>query len=166
MLSQETTCLCISAQVRRLVVSVWAQQLIAVTCSNYMMHMVAAPKWFACLLHLMQIHLVQHARLELLLCDTSWIVSQGAYSHSLAEWALTACSWFAKDLPRLKRQQKDKNWEPYYVEELRLVAYPAAANRIDQCCQHVCLICAFAWPSLVSDLHFCVAVSLVLEESI
>lgn len=44
---------------------------------------------------------------------------QGAYSHSLAEWALTACSWFAKDLPRLKRQQKDRNWEPYYVEELR-----------------------------------------------
>ena len=46
-------------------------------------------------------------------------VVQGAYSHSLAEWALTACSWFAKDLPRLKRQQKDRNWEPYYVEELR-----------------------------------------------
>lgn len=44
---------------------------------------------------------------------------QGAYSHSLAEWALTACSWFAKDLPRIKRQQKDRNWEPYYVEELR-----------------------------------------------
>ncbi|KAA6429132.1 MAG: D-isomer specific 2-hydroxyacid dehydrogenase [Trebouxia sp. A1-2] len=45
--------------------------------------------------------------------------AKGAYSHSLAEWALTACSWFAKDLPRLKRQQKDRNWEPYYVEELR-----------------------------------------------
>ena len=44
---------------------------------------------------------------------------QGAYSHSLAEWALTACSWFGKDLPRLKVQQKDRNWEPYYVEELR-----------------------------------------------
>ena len=44
---------------------------------------------------------------------------QGAFSHSLAEWALTACSWFAKDLPRLKRQQKDRNWESYYVEELR-----------------------------------------------
>lgn len=46
-------------------------------------------------------------------------VLQGAYSHSLAEWALTACSWFAKDLPRLKHQQKERNWEPYYVEELR-----------------------------------------------
>ena len=46
---------------------------------------------------------------------------QGAYSHSLAEWALTACSWFAKDLPRLKVQQKDRNWESYYVEELRQV---------------------------------------------
>lgn len=45
--------------------------------------------------------------------------AKGAFSHSLAEWALTACSWFGKDLPRLKTQQKDKNWEPYYVEELR-----------------------------------------------
>ena len=47
------------------------------------------------------------------------LVAQGAYSHSLAEWALTACSWFGKDLPRLKRQQKERNWESYYVEELR-----------------------------------------------
>ncbi|KAA6427928.1 MAG: D-isomer specific 2-hydroxyacid dehydrogenase [Trebouxia sp. A1-2] len=45
--------------------------------------------------------------------------SRGPYSHALAEWAITACSWFAKDLPRLKAQQKDRNWEPYYVEELR-----------------------------------------------
>ena len=44
---------------------------------------------------------------------------QGPYSHSLAEWAITACSYFAKDFPRLKAQQKDRNWEPYYVEELR-----------------------------------------------
>ena len=98
--------------------------------------------------------------------DTSWIVSQGAYSHSLAEWALTACSWFAKDLPRLKRQQKDKNWEPYYVEELRLVAYPAAASRVDQCCQYGYLICAFVWPALISDLHFCVAVSWCLKRAL
>lgn len=31
--------------------------------------------------------------------------AKGVYSHSLAEWSLTACNWFAKDLPRLKRQQ-------------------------------------------------------------
>ena len=30
---------------------------------------------------------------------------QGVYSHSLAEYCLTACNWFAKDLPRLRRQQ-------------------------------------------------------------
>lgn len=46
---------------------------------------------------------------------------QGPYSHSLAEWAITACSYFAKDLPRLKAQQKDRKWEPYFVEELRCV---------------------------------------------
>lgn len=26
--------------------------------------------------------------------------ARGVYSHSLAEYALTACSWFAKDFPR------------------------------------------------------------------
>ncbi|KAL3163262.1 hypothetical protein ABBQ32_009659 [Trebouxia sp. C0010 RCD-2024] len=56
---------------------------------------------------------------ELIKSKVSVTNAKGAYSHSLAEWALTACSWFAKDLPRLKQQQKDRNWEPYYVEELR-----------------------------------------------
>lgn len=45
--------------------------------------------------------------------------AKGVYSHSLAEWSLTACNWFAKDLPRLKRQQASSSWEPYDVEELR-----------------------------------------------
>ena len=44
---------------------------------------------------------------------------QGNYSHSLAEYTLAACNWFAKDLPRLRAQQKAKRWEPYDVEELR-----------------------------------------------
>ena len=26
--------------------------------------------------------------------------AKGVYSHSLAEYVLTACNWFAKDLPR------------------------------------------------------------------
>ncbi|KAG2489804.1 hypothetical protein HYH03_011753 [Edaphochlamys debaryana] len=45
--------------------------------------------------------------------------AKGVYSHSLAEYALTACNWFAKDLPRLRRQQAASQWEPYDVEELR-----------------------------------------------
>jgi hypothetical protein len=44
---------------------------------------------------------------------------QGNYSHSLAEYTLAACNWFAKDLPRLRAQQKAKLWQPYDVEELR-----------------------------------------------
>ena len=44
---------------------------------------------------------------------------QGVYSNSLAEYALTACNWFAKDLPRLQRAKADRKWEPYEVEELR-----------------------------------------------
>lgn len=45
--------------------------------------------------------------------------AKGVYSHSLAEYTLTACNWFAKDLPRLCRAQKEHLWEPYDVEELR-----------------------------------------------
>lgn len=71
-------------------------------------------------------HLLQHSA-AVLDCSTQlrhsialmWVYLQGAFSHSLAEWALTACSWFGKDLPRLKAQQQDRNWEPYFVEELR-----------------------------------------------
>lgn len=44
---------------------------------------------------------------------------QGVFSSSLAEWALFACSYFAKDLPRMLRQQRDCKWEKYDVEELR-----------------------------------------------
>lgn len=64
-------------------------------------------------------HLIQQIMLVVAVYADCLAMLQGAYSHSLAEWALTACSWFAKDLPRLKQQQKDRNWEPYYVEELR-----------------------------------------------
>ena len=45
--------------------------------------------------------------------------AKGQFSSSLAEYVMFACSYFAKDLPRLLRQQKDKNWEKYSVEELR-----------------------------------------------
>lgn len=45
--------------------------------------------------------------------------AKGIYSNSLAEYALTCASFFAKDFPRLIRQQRDALWEPYDVEELR-----------------------------------------------
>eukprot|EP00197_Chlamydomonas_leiostraca_P013645 CAMPEP_0202860326 /NCGR_PEP_ID=MMETSP1391-20130828/2081_1 /ASSEMBLY_ACC=CAM_ASM_000867 /TAXON_ID=1034604 /ORGANISM="Chlamydomonas leiostraca, Strain SAG 11-49" /LENGTH=334 /DNA_ID=CAMNT_0049539481 /DNA_START=126 /DNA_END=1130 /DNA_ORIENTATION=- len=45
--------------------------------------------------------------------------AKGVYSHSLAEYTLTACSWFAKDFPRLARAKAEARWEPYDVEELR-----------------------------------------------
>jgi phosphoglycerate dehydrogenase-like enzyme len=45
--------------------------------------------------------------------------AKGQFSSSLAEYVMMACSYFAKDLPRLMRQQNDKNWEKYDVEELR-----------------------------------------------
>jgi phosphoglycerate dehydrogenase-like enzyme len=45
--------------------------------------------------------------------------AKGQFSSSLAEYAIFAMSYFAKDLPRLMRQKKDKNYEKYDVEELR-----------------------------------------------
>mmetsp|Transcript_22535 Transcript_22535/g.31605 ORF Transcript_22535/g.31605 Transcript_22535/m.31605 type:complete len:410 (-) Transcript_22535:60-1289(-) len=45
--------------------------------------------------------------------------AKGQFSSSLAEYTMMACSYFAKDLPRLMRQKKEKNWAKYEVEELR-----------------------------------------------
>lgn len=45
--------------------------------------------------------------------------AKGQFSSSLAEYALFAFGYFAKDLPRLLRQKNDRNWENYDIEELR-----------------------------------------------
>ncbi|KAJ1418565.1 D-isomer specific 2-hydroxyacid dehydrogenase [Ochromonadaceae sp. CCMP2298] len=45
--------------------------------------------------------------------------AKGVFSSNLAEYALFACSYFAKDLPRLRRQQAERQWEKYYVGQLR-----------------------------------------------
>jgi phosphoglycerate dehydrogenase-like enzyme len=45
--------------------------------------------------------------------------AKGQFSSSLAEYTMMACSYFAKDLPRLLKQKQAKDWEKYNVEELR-----------------------------------------------
>eukprot|EP00588_Corethron_pennatum_P008719 CAMPEP_0194273560 /NCGR_PEP_ID=MMETSP0169-20130528/6871_1 /TAXON_ID=218684 /ORGANISM="Corethron pennatum, Strain L29A3" /LENGTH=406 /DNA_ID=CAMNT_0039016547 /DNA_START=40 /DNA_END=1260 /DNA_ORIENTATION=+ len=45
--------------------------------------------------------------------------AKGQFSSTLAEYTMMACSYFAKDLPRLMRQKRARNWEKYDVEELR-----------------------------------------------
>ena len=45
--------------------------------------------------------------------------AKGVFSSSLAEYVMTACSFFAKNVPRLRSQQKDKKWEKFSVTELR-----------------------------------------------
>lgn len=44
--------------------------------------------------------------------------AKGQFSSSLAEYALAACSYFAKDFARLARQQQAKQWKNYDIEEL------------------------------------------------
>eukprot|EP00547_Thalassionema_nitzschioides_P003308 CAMPEP_0194220072 /NCGR_PEP_ID=MMETSP0156-20130528/27391_1 /TAXON_ID=33649 /ORGANISM="Thalassionema nitzschioides, Strain L26-B" /LENGTH=355 /DNA_ID=CAMNT_0038949947 /DNA_START=75 /DNA_END=1142 /DNA_ORIENTATION=- len=45
--------------------------------------------------------------------------AKGTFSSTLAEYAMMACAYFAKDLPRLLKQKSDSNWEKYSVKELR-----------------------------------------------
>ena len=44
--------------------------------------------------------------------------SRGLYADALAEFAIAAMLWFAKDLRRLVRDQEAAKWEPYTVERL------------------------------------------------
>ena len=55
------------------------------------------------------------------LSETSVTITnaKGQFSSSLAEYTVMAMSYFAKDLPRLMRQKKAKNWDKFDVEELR-----------------------------------------------
>lgn len=45
--------------------------------------------------------------------------AKGQFSSTLAEYTLMACAYFAKDLPRLLKQHKQRVWQKYNVEELR-----------------------------------------------
>jgi phosphoglycerate dehydrogenase-like enzyme len=42
----------------------------------------------------------------------------GVFSASLGEFALTAMLWIAKDLPRMRRNQRAERWEQFDVEEI------------------------------------------------
>ena len=45
--------------------------------------------------------------------------ARGVFSSSLAEYVIQACMYFAKDIPRLIRQQQQKNWDKFMVTELK-----------------------------------------------
>jgi len=45
--------------------------------------------------------------------------TRGVYSHSLAEFAVAAMLYFAKDLGRMKASQRARRWEPFDVQMLR-----------------------------------------------
>jgi phosphoglycerate dehydrogenase-like enzyme len=45
--------------------------------------------------------------------------AKGVFSCSLAEYVMTACSYFAKNIPRMLTQQKEKKWEKFCVTELK-----------------------------------------------
>ena len=45
--------------------------------------------------------------------------AKGQFSSTLAEYTMMACSYFAKDLPKLMKQKEGKIWGKYNVKELR-----------------------------------------------
>ena len=63
------------------------------------------------------------------LCMRSYfcIWMQGAFSHALAEYAMTAFTHFAKKIPTLQAQQKAHVWQLVSVEKLR-------SDVINTCC--------------------------------
>lgn len=45
--------------------------------------------------------------------------AKGQFSSSLSEYVMMACSYFAKDIPRLLSNKKEKKWDDFEIEELR-----------------------------------------------
>ncbi len=45
--------------------------------------------------------------------------AKGVFSSSLGEYVMGACSYFAKDFPRMMRQKNEKLWDQFQVVELR-----------------------------------------------
>jgi phosphoglycerate dehydrogenase-like enzyme len=45
--------------------------------------------------------------------------ARGQFSSTLAEYTLMACSYFAKDLPRLMKQKSNRDYNRYPVQEIR-----------------------------------------------
>lgn len=56
---------------------------------------------------------------ELVASDVVLTNAAGVYAHSLAEFALFGCKYFALDVPRLARQKAARTWQKFDVEELR-----------------------------------------------
>lgn len=47
--------------------------------------------------------------------------ARGLFSSSLAEYTVLSCLYFAKDVDRWKRQQREKKWEEYVITEVCMV---------------------------------------------
>jgi len=45
--------------------------------------------------------------------------AKGQFSSSLAEYVMMACSYFAKDIPRLLKNKDSKIWDEFEIQELR-----------------------------------------------
>lgn len=51
--------------------------------------------------------------------DITLTNAKGVFSSSLGEYVMGACSYFAKNIPRLNNQKKEHKWEKFCVKELK-----------------------------------------------
>jgi len=80
--------------------------------------------------------------------------AKGVFSSSLAEYVMTACSYFAKDIPRLMKQKTENVWEKFCVTELRnktmgIIGY----GRTTYIMQYMEIFTYLLLPQEVSALH-------------
>lgn len=64
---------------------------------------------------------LDHIWCEALMKDQNIRVSntKGVFSYTLAEHVMAACLYYAKDIQKLEKQRQDKNWNRFYMSELR-----------------------------------------------
>jgi phosphoglycerate dehydrogenase-like enzyme len=56
---------------------------------------------------------------ELIASDVVVTNGRGVFADALGEFAVAAMLWFAKDLDRMRRNQRERRWEPFTVERLQ-----------------------------------------------
>lgn len=84
--------------------------------------------------------------------------AKGVYAHSLAEYVITACMYFAKDIPRLIQQKVDKNYNRFFVSELKgrtmgIVGY----GNIGQTCARMAKTMGMKVIALRKNPHFSIS---------
>lgn len=82
--------------------------------------------------------------------------AKGIYTRSLVEYVIFAMMYFAKDLPRLRMNQANRNWDPFFVDEISGKVVGKAKRKSQNTGQtgksSVFSVCAFRMLNKLSDI--------------